>query len=400
MTVPSDSLLRHFAARFESPDSGHRFHPVLLSVPGRVNLIGEHVDYHNLPVLPMAIERRLSIVFRARLDPSVRVISDGFGECQFELGTPVAPGPAGDWSNYLKAATSALATRWTLSSGIDAFIASDLPSAAGLSSSSALLTAVALALLHANGIPASFTELMAVLPEGEHFVGTRGGGMDHAAILAGRSGCALLVEFEPLGVSDVPIPDGWSFLIAHSLTTAEKSGSARTEYNFRRAAGRSALTRLGFDSYGLALRGHPLQELQALAATLPPEQQRVFLHVVEEASRVPAAVAALRSRDRSAFAQLLAASHASLRDQLQVSSPPVDALVDAALGAGAFGARLTGAGFGGAVLVFCASEDLPGIRKRLIDTYYSGRVGFVAAHHLFEGIPAAGALYGAALSNC
>jgi galactokinase len=400
MTVQSDSLLSHFAARFEPPDSGHELHPVLLTVPGRVNLIGEHVDYHNLPALPMAIERRLSIMFRARLDPSVHVISDGFGECRFDLGAPVAPGPAGDWSNYLKAAASALATRWTLSSGIDAFIGSDLPSAAGLSSSSALLTAVALALLHANGIPASFTELMAVLPEGEHFVGTRGGGMDHAAILAGRSGRALVVEFEPLAVSHVPIPDGWSFLIAHSLATAEKSGNARAEYNSRRAAGRSALAGLGFDSYGLALRRHTLQELQALAAKLPDDQRRAFLHVVEEASRVPEAVAALRRRDHTAFAQLLGASHASLRDQLQVSSPPLDALVDAALRAGALGARLTGAGFGGSVLVFCAGEDLAAVRKRLASTYYAGRPSFIAANHLFEAIPAAGALYGAALRNC
>jgi galactokinase len=104
---------------------------------------------------------------------------------------------------------------------VDAAVCSDLPPAAGLSSSSALLVAFTLGLLWANRRQATFEELMEVLPEGEYFVGTRGGGMDHAACLASREGCASLIEFVPLSVRAVPVPDDWSFLVAHSLTTAE-----------------------------------------------------------------------------------------------------------------------------------------------------------------------------------
>src|SRR5436309_2457862 len=110
--------------------------------------------------------------------------------------------------------------------GIDAEITSDLPEAAGLASSSALLVAVTLALLRANGRDASFEELMEVLPDGEQFVGTRGGGMDHAASLASRAGCASQIGFDPVTIRHIPIPAGWAFLVANSMVRAEKAGSA------------------------------------------------------------------------------------------------------------------------------------------------------------------------------
>jgi galactokinase len=111
--------------------------------------------------------------------------------------------------------------------GVDAAIVSDLPPAAGLSSSSALLVAFTLSLLRANAAAPTFEELMEVLPEGEHFVGTRGGGMDHAASLASQAGCASLIEFDPLAVRPHAVPPDWAFLVAHSLTVAEKSGAPR-----------------------------------------------------------------------------------------------------------------------------------------------------------------------------
>jgi len=144
-------------------------------VPGRVNLIGEHIDYHNLSVLPMAVPRRVRLAYEPRNDRRIRAVShDGFGVREFELAPVLQPSPGGDWENYLKAAANAVAGRWTVEWGINAEISSDLPPAAGLSSSSALLVAVTLALLRANGIEPTFEELMDVLPEGEHFVGTRG----------------------------------------------------------------------------------------------------------------------------------------------------------------------------------------------------------------------------------
>ena len=216
----------------------------VVSAPGRVNLIGEHIDYHGLAVLPMALRRSIRVAFRARGDSRIRAASAGYGVREFTWTTDLAPAAAGDWENYVRAAACAVARKWGVAHGVDAAIISDVPAAAGLSSSSALLVAVTLCLLEANGIAATFEELMEVLPDGEQFVGTRGGGMDHAASLASRAGCASLIEFHPLAVRHVPIPADWAFLVAHSLTVAEKSGAVREQYNACRAGGAAALSNL------------------------------------------------------------------------------------------------------------------------------------------------------------
>jgi len=381
------------AATFEPCGPGRD--PALVSAPGRVNLIGEHIDYHGLPVLPIALRRSVSVAFRARADSRIRAVSDGgYGVRDFTWTADLAPTTAGDWENYLRAAACAVARKWGAGRGVDAAIVSDLPPAAGLSSSSALLVAFTLSLLHANAIPPVFEELMDVLPEGEHFVGTRGGGMDHAASLASRTDCASLVEFEPLAVRTVPVPPEWAFLVAHSLTIAEKSGSVRQQYNACRAAGTTALERLGFPSYRLAIQARTLADLEELALRqLDGAEQASFLHVASEALRVHAAVAAMERHDASSFGSLLLASHASLRDHLHVSSAGLDRLVEAATASGALGARLTGAGFGGCAVVFCRRPDMPAVRRGLIQRYYAGLPEFDERMHLIHAEPGPGALY-------
>ncbi len=369
--------------------------PQVVSVPGRVNLIGEHIDYHNLPVLPIAIQRRIQIAFRVRADRTIRAVSAGhFGEREFAWTAPLERDSGGDWVNYIKAAAQAVQGRWKVEHGIDAAIVSDLPPAAGLSSSSALLTGFTLALLQANGVSATFEELMDVLPEGEHFVGTRGGGMDHAAVLGARSGCALLIHFAPFSATPVPIPSDWAFLIAHSLDTAEKSGSARLEYNERRTSGYSALQRLGFASYASVIEGRTLEQIEALAAAqLSGTEQSSFLHVAGEAFRVHAAVDALKNADSATFGKLLYASHDSMRDQLRISTAALDRLVEKAREAGALGARLTGAGFGGCAVVFCKTANLAHVRTQLIARFYAGKSGFDPVKHLITAEASAGALF-------
>jgi galactokinase len=194
--------------------------------------------------------------------------------------------------------------------------------------------------LQANGRPASFEELMDVLPEGEHFVGTRGGGMDHAASLGSRAGCASLIRFAPVSVRHIPIPKEWGFLVAHSLQTAEKSGPAREAYNAVRASGD-------------------------------------MTHASSEAQRVEQAVEAMECADAARFGRLLCESHASLRDRLHVSTPALDRLVEAAMASGALGARLTGAGFGGCAVVLARRADLDRVRLGLIDRFYTGRRAFL-----------------------
>jgi galactokinase len=364
-----------------------------ISVPGRVNLIGEHIDYHSLPVLPMAIQRRISISYKPSHSGFVCASSERYGACKVDFAD-LAPSPAGEWSNYIKAAIQAINTRWKLLHGIEATVTSDLPAAAGLSSSSALLTGFTIALLRANGIEPTIGELMEILPDGEHYVGTRGGGMDHAAVLACQSANALLVEFAPLALSAVPIPDNWGFIVAHSLTTAEKSGGVREEYNARRTAGLTALLKLGLPSYRAAVENYSQAKLAALNSfpTLADPERRTFRHVISEAFRVREAATALRNADHGSFGRLLNESHASLRNDLRVSVSALDELVEAAMKAGAYGARLTGAGFGGCAIIFSEMSAREKIADSLIDNFYSQRAGFEASKHLIFAEPSAGAL--------
>lgn len=368
--------------------------PSVISVPGRVNLIGEHIDYHNLPVLPMAIQRHVRVAFRPRNDRRIRAVSRQFGSREFEWNGPLQPDAAGDWVNYVKAAARAIDGKWKTSVGIDAAVAADLPPAAGLSSSSALLVAFTLALLAANRVKASFEELMEVLPEGEYFVGTRGGGMDHAAVLAPDPGCALLVHFAPVVAESIPIPRDWAFLVAHSMVEAEKSGEVRLKFNSRREAGTRALATVGFNSYGQAVSRHSFEELKHLAAEkLDGDELRCFLHVTGESCRVGAAVEAIMEDNIEAFGALLDASHESLRYLLGVSCPELDELVEAARESGAFGARLTGAGFGGCAVIACHSTNRERVAQGLVERFYSKRADFDSARHLIFAEPSAGALH-------
>jgi len=364
-----------------------------VTVPGRVNLIGEHIDYHGLAVLPMAIGRSVRVKFGARGDRKILVASAGYGRRQFEWTASLECAAPGDWENYVRAAAQAVSRKWGVGVGIEAEIESDLPPAAGLSSSTALLVAVALCLLRANGIDATFEELMEILPEGEQFVGTRGGGMDHAAVLASARGCALLIEFEPLpAVRHIPIPRDWAFLVAHSLERAEKSGPRREEYNARRAAGTAALKRLGYRSYREVLARIPEELPETMARRLTGRERDSFLHVTTEALRVWGAVQAMERGEPDLFGRVLNESHASLRDRLKVSCPALDRLVEAARESGALGARLTGAGFGGCAVVFCRAKDVGPVELGLRERYYRGQASFDPARHLIRAEAASGAL--------
>jgi galactokinase len=315
---------------------------VTITVPGRVNLIGEHIDYLGFPVLPMAIARQIHLEFQPRADNLIRVEAARYGVREFAWTPGLKPWPAGDFGNYLKAAARTVGNTWGLGNGFDGVIASTIPPAAGLSSSSALFIAATLALLRVRHIRAGFSELMQVLPEGETFVGTRGGGMDHAACLAGRRGCALRVDFDPVRVEPVPIPGDWAFFVAHSLQTAEKSGPSREEYNRRRA---------------LAQAGDPA----------------ALRHAHSERARVERAIAALRAEEREQFGALLNQSHRSLRDDLKVSCESADRLAGACVTAGADGARIMGAGFGGYVVALCRRKSIEEVMARLDRDHFARR---------------------------
>src|SRR5881275_2631436 len=294
--MASTPLDAAFARAFDPPPSPAS--PVRVArAPGRVNLIGEHIDYCGLPVLPMALRQSVRIAFQPRSDRTARLVNrePRFAPSSFAVSESIPPAATGDWTNYARAAVGALAQRFPHLRGIDALVESDLPIAAGLSSSSALVVAMALALLHANAVTVAPLELMALLARGERYVGTAGGGMDQAIVLGARAGCASRIDFHPLRLTPTAVPADWQFIVAWSLVPAEKSGAARQAYNERTRqcdeARRLVATRLGQrqdTTYPALLKAAPVEELlQVAGATLSDVLSRRFRHVVTEGTRVP-----------------------------------------------------------------------------------------------------------------
>jgi galactokinase len=388
-----------FSAAFGAPGPTHR-----VTVPGRVNLIGDHIDYAGLPVLPMAIQRRETALVRPRDDRTVRLVNADarFTPRSWQLDPDVSPWPAGDWGNYVKAAARHLERRFGAARGFDAAFASQLPIASGLSSSSAMVIAGALCAATAAGLDLNALALAEELAEAERYVGTRGGGMDQAVCLAAEAGAALLVGFDPLAVEPVPIPQSWRFVIASSLVRAEKSSGARAEYNLRREQVEEALAGVSgvlgaaggvTQSFRDLLARHDAAELIGVAeGALAELPLRRFCHVVTESDRVARAVTALRREDASAFGGLMVESHASLRDDFAVSHAELDAIVDLALSAGAHGARLTGAGFGGSAVILADAGSLDTVMHALREAFYAPRgVAGDLTDELFVAEPSAGA---------
>lgn len=374
--------------------------------PGRVNLIGEHIDYCGLPVFPMAIGRSTRVAFEPRADREIRLTNRDprFAPSTFALSETVPRAPAGDWSNYARAACQALVPRFPDLRGVDALVESDLPIAAGLSSSSALVVASALAILHGNGVSLAPLELMDLLARGERYVGTAGGGMDQAIILGARTGCASRIDFQPLRLTPTAVPAGWRFIVAWSMVRAEKSGAALHAYNERprqsEEARRLVAARLrGGGSrpeditYSALLAAAPVEQLLEMAeTTLSRVLMRRFRHVITEATRVQQAQAAMGVEDLAVFGRLLDASHQSLRDDYEVSHPELDQLVELAREAGAAGARLTGAGFGGSIVALCTADRAPRVLGALRERFYAPRgAASDIARHAFLAEPSAGA---------
>lgn len=354
---------------FERALGGRPTHVV--RAPGRVNLIGEHTDYNGLPVFPMALEQAVHVLLRARDDARVRLVNadDAFEPREFEIADAIAPYARGDWGNYAKAAAQILRERFGIQRGIDVAVHGDIPPAAGLSSSSALVVASTLALVQANALDVARESLMEITAVGERYVGTQSGGMDQAICLGARAGHAALIRFDPLSLEHAAIPAGWRFMIANSGVEAKKSGAARAGYNTRVRECREALVLVSQHArardwprtYRELVDVVPQHELLDVArAALPDVLARRFRHVVTEGRRVLEARDAILAGDAARFGDLMSASHASLRDDYEVSCAELDALVARMLDDGALGARLTGAGFGGCAVALFTKNPASG----------------------------------------
>ena len=372
-----DELLTHFAATF-----GRRA-TLIARAPGRVNMIGEHTDYNDGFVLPAAIERETRIAAAPRSDGRVRLVAlDLKRETTFALDD-VRPTAEEPWSNYVRGVAAGLLAGGYAVRGVDAMMQGDVPIAAGLSSSAAVEMAALQAFSAAGGFTVPLDQAARIGQKAEHlFVGTNCGLMDQLASALGRPDHVLLIDCRDLSYRPVPTPAGATILIADTAVRRQLASSA---YNERRSQCEAAAQALGVP----ALRDATLAMLER--ADLPPVVARRARHIITENDRVLATEAALRTGDLAAAGALMDASHASLRDLYDVSSAELDAMVELLRSQpGCFGARLTGAGFGGCAVALMANDSVRAAIPAVAAAYRS-RTGLTPA--LYPTRAAAGASF-------
>jgi galactokinase len=332
----------------------------LFRAPGRVNLIGDHTDYNDGLVLPIAIREGTFVAGRVRADARLHVEARDLGErAEVDLSVPWRGGSA-TWLAYVEGVARTLLARGIHLRGADLAIHSEVPMGAGLSSSAALSVGVALALTTLSGVTLRPVELARAAQDAEHrFAGARVGIMDPLVILLGRAGFALLLDCRSLETRHVPL-----HLDEHVLVLADsgvRHALASSGYNERRAECEEAASLLGLSS----LRDVGLQDLPALQRRLPAMLLKRVRHVVTENARTAEAAEALSRGDFARMGALMLASHASLRDDYAVSTPELDRLVALTCRAGAAGARMTGGGFGGSVVALVRRVDVDGLAAEI-----------------------------------
>jgi galactokinase len=309
---------------------------VEVRAPGRVNLIGEHTDYSDGWCLPLAIDRECRIRHVLHTERVVRARS---AELPGTVEVPLDGAPAPDsprWGRFVAGAIEVVRGLGHEVAGADLAVHSTVPAGAGLSSSTALSVALVLALLPPDAPEHADRDLLARLALAAEVAatGVPGGLLDQMASLYGRAGHALLLDCRALTVEPVPVPPELAILVVHSGIARELADS---EYAARRAACEAAAARIGVP----ALRD---------AAAAEVADDPIARHVVAENARVLACATALAAGELATVGEILLAGHASLRDDFAVSLPELDALVEIFVEHGAYGARLTGAGFGGCVV--------------------------------------------------
>jgi len=346
---------------------------IIASAPGRVNLIGEHVDYNDGLVLPAAIDRTTAVAAGPREDGLLVLVTDAGQEGSFHAAR-LYPSERRAWTDYITGVAYLLQERGMPACGANLLVASNVPRGAGLSSSAALELAAAFALmaLFGTSIPPVDTALLCQRAEHE-FAGVKCGIMDQFVSCLGRVGHALLLDCRTLAYEHVPLPAGADLLVCDS---GVRRALGSSEYNRRReecAQGLRDLTRrLGPLA---ALRDVTPAQFAAHSDALSPVVRRRCAHVIGEIARVERSAAALRAGNLSEFGKLMYDSHLSLRRDYEVSCPELDHLVDICAEAeGVYGARMTGAGFGGCVICLVRRECADGVARR-ISAEYPARSG-------------------------
>ena len=351
------------------------------AAPGRVNLIGEHTDYNDGFVLPLAIPLRAKVTAASRPDRQASVESAQAGPAA-SFAVTTAPGEVTGWAAYVAGVLWALRQLGHRLPGLDLHVDSDVPLGAGLSSSAALTCAVAAAVNVVAELGLDRLALARVAQVAENdYVGVPCGLMDQMASMLGRRGHAMLLDTRSLAVEHIAADFSAAGLTLLVIDTRVRHALADGAYAARRAQCAAAARGLGVS----ALRDAARTDLQRLD---DPVLVRRARHVVSENDRVLAAVAALRSHDWAELGRLLAASHRSLRDDFEVSSAELDVAVDTALAHGALGARMTGAGFGGSAIALVPTQLAAQVRGACREAFADRGL---CEPHVFDVVAADGA---------
>lgn len=352
---PEKRAIATFRDRFGADPS------VVVQAPGRVNLIGEHTDYNDGFVLPMAIDLRTVIAARPRNDTTVIAASEGFPDARFDL---TSLSNADGWDEYLKGVAWAMDPHSL--PGWEGVVVSTIPLGASLSSSAALEVATALIFTTLANRLWNPTEAAATAQRAEtEWVGMRSGIMDQLISACGQAGHAVLIDCRDLTQTPTPLPEGTQVVV---LDTGTRRRLTESSYNQRRDECRQAARAFGVDS---------LRDLTPTALAQPPAGLATTIvnrarHVVEENQRTLAAAQAMRRGDASRLGHLMHESHVSLRDAYEVSSPALDAMVEAAQASpGCLGARMTGAGFGGCAMALVDDSSLDKFTDTVLARYRS-----------------------------
>ena len=376
--------MREFADRFGEPPQ------VAVRVPGRVNLIGDHTDYHEGFVLPMAINRGITMLARRRSDRQLRVHSRTL-DATVVIDLDVQERHPDRWAQFLQGVLSVFGARYPLVAGCDALIDADLPPGGGLSSSSALVVGFTALLAQVQGIDLSPLERATLGRDAEHWYGTTGGIMDQFVISHARAGQAVLLDCRSLTYALIPVPEDVEIVIANTGTShnqivspfAERRQQAEAALRVAQSIAPSVKTLRDVDPATID------QLVPALRAADPSGiLERRARHVVSENARVQAAGTALTQGDLATAGRLMQESHASLRDNYEVSSPELDIMVEiASEHPGCLGARMTGGGFGGCTVNLVTKQFVTDFCKSLTNRY-AGATGIQAA--VFSAIPSDG----------
>ncbi|GAA3293243.1 galactokinase [Arthrobacter citreus] len=380
MTLSTPELAAAFTDRFGREPAG------IWSAPGRVNLIGEHTDYNDGFVLPFAINRTTSVAAAPRTDRTAVVHSAfGGGSTAGAHLDDLAPGSIDGWAAYPLGVLWAFEDHGIKVPGVDILLDSDVPVGAGLSSSAALECAVAVMANDLFEAGLSGPELAALGQRAENLmVGAPTGIMDQSASLLGEEGHAVFLDCRSREAQLVPLDLAGSGLALLVIDTKVSHEHSTGGYASRRASCEKGAKAMGVP----ALRDLTTDDLAAAADVLDEETFRRVRHIVTENARVLAAVEVLRESGPSKLGPLLNESHASMRDDFEISCPELDLAVETSLGAGALGARMTGGGFGGSAIALVPVDDAGAVTDAVTRAFAAA--GY-AAPALFTVLPDAGA---------